>query len=82
MTSAPDSCNPTALSYWLPTLLKAGFPVPKTTILQMSEAAQADVWNAFDGKDGTQALLAFCDEVKAAGAVFGSSFFRLSVLKG
>ncbi len=67
--------NPTALSFWFPKLLAAGIPVQRTKILTMPEAAQEDVWDAFDGKGDAKALLAFADDVKAAGVALGVPFF-------
>lgn len=56
----------TALSYWFPNLVAAGLPVPRTTIIQMPKAAQEDIWDAFDGKEGSGGMAAFCDTLRAA----------------
>lgn len=72
MSSEPDK---SALSWWFPKLLAAGLPVPRTKIIQMPEAAQRDVWDAFDGKDGHGGMAAFCDDVRAAAADLGLPFF-------
>ncbi len=39
----------TAMSYWLPRIIEAGLPVPRTRFVMMSEPAQSHIWNLFDG---------------------------------
>lgn len=65
----------TALSYWFPKIQAAGVPVPKTTIIEMPEAAQEDFLAAFDGKDGSGATKPFFDEIAAAAAAMGFPCF-------
>jgi hypothetical protein len=64
-----------SLSHWFPLIEGAGLPVPKTIILEMPEAARKDVWEAFDGKNGTGALKVFADNVAAKAAPLGYPFF-------
>ena len=40
-----------ALSYWLPRIEAAGLPVPRTTLVEMNEAAFMGLCAIFDGKD-------------------------------
>lgn len=65
----------TAMSFWLPQLEAAGLPVPKTRLFQMPEAAQEDLFGAFDGKPGTGALAQFADTLKDAAAEVGFPCF-------
>ncbi len=65
------------LSYWFPKLEAAGVPVPRTRILKMPAAAQACVWAAMDGRDGTpeetEAMQAFLVQLRAAAQEIGSA---------
>lgn len=65
----------TALSWWFPKIEAAGLPVPRTKIIQMPEAAQRDVWDAFDGKDGPGAMWMFCDILRREAADMGLPVF-------
>jgi hypothetical protein len=72
MTARVDK---TALSYWFPKLVAAGLPVPRTKIVEMSRAAQEDIWAAFDGKEGPGGMKAFVADIEAAAAEFGFPCF-------
>lgn len=64
------------LSYWFPILKDAGLPVPQTQIVDMSQAAQDEIWNAFDGRPSSG--VAFDDFIKHLTQVsesFQSPFF-------
>lgn len=65
----------TAMSFWLPQLEAAGIPTPKTRLFAMPEAAQADLWAAFDGKPGTGALGEFAKVLGEAAAEMGFPCF-------
>lgn len=66
----------TALSYWFPLIKAAGIPVPITTLIEMPVPAQESIWAAFDGQDKNgEALLNFCDELKAAASAIGFPCF-------
>jgi len=61
-----NEVNKTALSYWFPLIEAAGLPVPKTKIIRMPEKAQANIWAAFDGKEGNESDEDFYKELADA----------------
>jgi hypothetical protein len=65
----------TALSWWFPRIEAAGLPVPRTKIIKMPQAAQEDVWQAFDGKDGSGAMAEFGAHLRASAEDLGVPFF-------
>lgn len=74
--SKPKRHDPTALSYWFPIVRDAGLPVPRTTILEMPEAAQKAVWGIFDGNaPADDSLNDFAAKLAGAAAEFGFPAF-------
>lgn len=68
--------DPTALSFWFPTLKSAELPVPRTRIFKMPKEAQQVIWDGFDGKDGDgAALTVFADHVREETRDLGSPLF-------
>ena len=65
----------TALSYWFPLIKAAGLPVPETRIVKMPTDCQDDLWQAFDGKDGSGALKLFADQLASIGEELGYPLF-------
>jgi hypothetical protein len=65
----------TSMTYWLPKLLAAGLPVPKTIMVQMSEDECRDVWRVLDGQKMTEASRPFFECLKAATDAMGYPCF-------
>ncbi len=67
------------LSYWFPILRDAGVPVPRTTVVPMSGAAQQFVWGLFDGRNcDSQAFDEFALKLGREGERLGVPFFLRS----
>jgi hypothetical protein len=75
MTPAP--INKTALSYWFPLIEAAGLPVPKTTIIPMTDGAYEFLYSGFDGEEGGDiaAFRDFVDRLNAASKDFTFPLF-------
>lgn len=65
----------TCLSYWFPKLQAAGLPVPRTTIVEMSDAAFRDVFRVFDGENMTGDSQPFFEALRSAADEIGYPCF-------
>lgn len=62
LTMTKTRIDKTAMHYWLPQLMLAQLPTPRTMALTMSTDAQRCVWAGFDGEVGDDASRAAFDE--------------------
>lgn len=73
----------TSMTFWLPRLVEAGLPVPKTKMVLASEDELRDVWRVFDGEKMTAVSQPLFDRLKAGADALGyPCFLRTSYTSG
>lgn len=70
--------TPTHMRYWLPKIIEAGLPSPKTILLEMSDEAVRDLWTMFDGKEAGPAWAEFVETAKVHSDEIGYPLFLRS----
>ena len=67
-----------ALSFWFPKLAAAGLPVPRTVLVHMTDEAESEAWQMFDGKKPGAAFERFVSALRSAGDEVGYPCFLRS----
>lgn len=71
----PEYQDRTALSYWFPRIEAAGLPVPRTILVEASEAAYLDLSAGINGEDGDGAAKSLVDDIGRAAEAIGFPCF-------
>lgn len=76
--AAPKVARPpsrTCMTYWLPKIITAGLPVPRTALVELGEDECKDIWRVFDGQAVTGVCDPFLAKLKVAADSMGYPCF-------